>query len=179
MESKHFEISSRQAPVMAPSLTFSSQSSITRWRLVCVECLFKRADWSIEIKLCSSNKINNLINTIPILCGYTYTTKVVTLPEFHKQKHLLMLIPCWVCHGVSWKYNTAMLHDPMSHYWFCQIANSMCRESSMGLLPHTQNCGLRMCRECRKHFPSHRLLAIPKCITARAWRTCPDACRGR
>ena len=36
-----------------------------------------------------------------------------------------------------------------------------------------KNC-LRMRREC---FPLHRGLAIPTCITARAWRTCHDACR--
>ena len=28
-------------------------------------------------------------------------------------------------------------------------------------------------------FPHHRGLAIPTCITARAWRTCRDACRDR
>ena len=38
----------------------------------------------------------------------------------------------------------------------------------MGLLPDTQNCGLRMSRECRERFPRHRGLAIPTCITARA-----------
>ena len=32
----------------------SSQSSITRRRLICVDCLFTQADWSIEIELCSS-----------------------------------------------------------------------------------------------------------------------------
>ena len=42
----------------------------------------------------------------------------------------------------------------------------------MGLLPNTQNCGLRMRRECRERFPriefkGNRLLAIPACITAR------------
>ena len=42
----------------------------------------------------------------------------------------------------------------------------------MGLLPDTQNCGLRMRRECREIFPRHRGLAIPTCITALAWRTC-------
>ena len=31
----------------------------------------------------------------------------------------------------------------------------------IGLLPHTQNCGLRMCRECRKHIPRHRLQRKP------------------
>ena len=36
-----------------------------------------------------------------------------------------------------------------------------------------------MCRECRERFPLHRGLAIPTCITARAWRTCRDAWRDR
>ena len=49
----------------------------------------------------------------------------------------------------------------------------------MGLLSDTQNCGLHMRRECRERFPRHRGLAIPTCITARAWRTCRDACRDR
>ena len=37
----------------------------------------------------------------------------------------------------------------------------------MGLLPHTENCGLRMRRECRERFPRLRGLAIPTRITAR------------
>ena len=28
-------------------------------------------------------------------------------------------------------------------------------------------------------FPGHRMLAIPTCITTRAWRTCREACRDR
>ena len=47
---------------------------------------------------------------------------------------------------------------------------------AMGLLSDTYNCGLRMRRECRERFPHHRGLAIPTCITARAWRTCRDWC---
>ena len=35
-------------------------------------------------------------------------------------------------------------------YWF-----------TMGLLPDTYNCGLRMRRECRERFPRHRLLRKP------------------
>ena len=49
--------------------------------------------------------------------------------------------------------------------------------SVMGLLPDTQNWGLHMSRECRERFSRHRALAIPTCITARAWRTRRDACR--
>ena len=33
---------------------------------------------------------------------------------------------------------------------------------AMGLLPDTQNCGLRMCRECRERFPRHRLRMKPQ-----------------
>ena len=42
-----------------------------------------------------------------------------------------------------------------------------------------------MRRECRERFPpaanfkANRYLAIPACTTARAWRTCRDACRDR
>ena len=36
-----------------------------------------------------------------------------------------------------------------------------------------------MRRECRERFPCHRGWAIPTCITARASRTCRDACRDR
>ena len=50
---------------------------------------------------------------------------------------------------------------------------------TMSLLPNTQNCLLRMHRECRKRFPRHGGLAIPTCIRAPAWRTCPDVCWDR
>ena len=36
-----------------------------------------------------------------------------------------------------------------------------CIRCPMGLLPDTLNCGLRMRRECRKHFPHHRLQRKP------------------
>ena len=39
---------------------------------------------------------------------------------------------------------------------------------NQGLWPDTQNCGLRMRRECRERFPRHRGLAIPPFFTARA-----------
>ena len=43
-------------------------------------------------------------------------------------------------------------------------------QGTMGLLPDTENCEVRMRRECRERFPRHRSLAIPTCITASAWR---------
>ena len=50
---------------------------------------------------------------------------------------------------------------------------------AMGLLPDRSSYGLRMHRECRERFPRHRGLAIPTCNTARASRTCRDACLGQ
>ena len=55
---------------------------------------------------------------------------------------------------------------------------SCCFITNMGFLVDTQNCELRMRRECQERFPRHRVLAIPTYITAR-WRTCHDECRGR
>ena len=46
----------------------------------------------------------------------------------------------------------------------------------MDPLPDMLYCELRMRRE---RFPCHRGLAILTCITARASRTCRDACRDR
>ena len=48
---------------------------------------------------------------------------------------------------------------------------------TMGLLPDTLDCRLRIRRECWERFPRHHGLAIPTCITARAWRPCRDAWR--
>ena len=41
-----------------------------------------------------------------------------------------------------------------------------CSDCPGDLLPDTQNCGLRMRRECRERFFHHRGLAIPTYITA-------------
>ena len=51
--------------------------------------------------------------------------------------------------------------------------------TSMGILPDTYNCGLRMRRECRERLTFQCELAIPTCITVREWRTCRDACGDR
>ena len=49
-------------------------------------------------------------------------------------------------------------------------------KTTVKLLPDTQNCVLRMRRERRECFPSHRGLAIPTSITARSSCTCRYAC---
>ena len=45
------------------------------------------------------------------------------------------------------------------HYHGCWYPDAKARP--MGLLPDTQNCGLRMRHECRKRFPHHRLQRKP------------------
>ena len=50
---------------------------------------------------------------------------------------------------------------------------------SHGPLARYVKLRVRMRRECRERFPRHREYAIPTCITARASRTCRDACRDR
>ena len=55
-------------------------------------------------------------------------------------------------------------------YWQCMPDNLRTVSVPMGHLPDTLNCGLRIRGECREHFPRHHGLAIPTCITARAWR---------
>ena len=58
------------------------------------------------------------------------------------------------------------------------------QEKQIYCLPHGPlaryaNLRVRMRRECRERFPRHHRQAIPTCITARASRTCRDACRDR
>ena len=61
---------------------------------------------------------------------------------------------------MSDKFNT-LLHAEFKEWASCQIRKiAGCRR-----------------RECRERFPRHRRLAILTCITARASRTCRDACR--
>ena len=61
----------------------------------------------------------------------------------------------------------------------CLLIRKFSGSFSMGLLPETQKCGLRMRRECRKLFPRHPGLAIPTCTTACASSTCRGVCRDR
>ena len=68
----------------------------------------------------------------------------------------------------------------------CNIDNTS--KSHMDLLPDTQNCGLRMRRECMEHFPRHRLQWKPlvndpgmhhgTCITHVPWCMSGSLTRG-
>ena len=70
------------------------------------------------------------------------------------------------------------LHCRLVCLWFMGCPSPV-KRSSMGLLSDMKNCGLPMRREYRERFPHPSGLAIPTCITARACRTCRDACRNR
>ena len=84
-----------------------------------------------------------------------------------------------------------------TNFLYCSMAQ-ICRfvysptckmiHSSMGLLQDTQNCGLRMWRECREHFPRHRRQRKPRvsdpdmhhctCVTHVPWRMSGSLIRG-
>ena len=85
--------------------------------------------------------------------------------------------PQWV------KYSAAELirEFPELNYWTghgdCMMSfEPWCRN---GPLARYANLRVRMRRKCRERFPRHHRQAIPTCITARASRTCRDACRDR
>ena len=85
----------------------------------------------------------------------------------------------WLCE--NWSAQVLQNHKagPRKKQVGYVVAYQPSNRLAMGLLPDTQNCGLRMRRECRERFPRHRRLEIPACITAHAWRTCRDACQDR
>ena len=59
--------------------------------------------------------------------------------------------------------NTKLIDiGPLQGEWRSYFTdNQQCGKCSMGLLPDTYNCGLRMRRECRERFPRHRLQRKP------------------
>ena len=89
MESKHLEIYNKQAPINELSFIWSNQSSMTLCRLVCVECIFNYADWSIEMiawscrywMTCLLTKLSIIYqnNCLLIFLAFTYI-----LPDFHQ-----------------------------------------------------------------------------------------------
>ena len=71
-------------------------------------------------------------------------------------------------HGKNCAHFMAYIKQPDNHI---QVTNAFCWYKlstvhtlvyfPMGLLPDAYNCGLRMRRECRERFPSHRLQRKP------------------
>ena len=85
--------------------------------------------------------------------------------------------------GVTW-FGYKQLHfnilDPGDTYTIWIVNSSTVCD--MGLLPDTKIAGCACAENAGNVFPDtefkgNRWLAIPTCITARAWRTCLDACR--
>ena len=68
-------------------------------------------------------------------------------------------------HHMTLFTSTYLTYDKHSNYSFKSIIeNAVCKMSAilfmtqcMGLIPDTQNCGLRMRRECRERLAGHRL----------------------
>ena len=87
--------------------------------------------------------------------------------------------------GSNWviwiEFNLVMGNNIYCSVWMILLKLS---QTSMGLLPDTWNCRLRMRRECRERFPRYgfqrkSLVNDPGMHHGRAWRTCRDACRDR
>ena len=95
----------------------------------------------------------------------------------HVVEALSTLLAFWVGNPSVFRKDHA--HASRFVVFCCDMVSFDLQCHIMGLLPDTQNWGLRMRQECRERFPHHRGLAIPTCITARVWRTCRDACRDR
>ena len=69
-----------------------------------------------------------------------------------------------------------------------KVAKVACCSQAMGLLPDTENCGLRTRRECRERYPRHRLQRKPqisdhhmhhgKCVSHVPWCMSESLTRG-
>ena len=128
-------------------------------------------------KLASGNKNSKAATSsscLPLLiidnsfCFETSILKILWWFWFHYSKRIwkasdifLELLIYFVLQLTAFRY----FPEPERHLW------------AMGLLPDTQNCGFCMRLECRECFPRYRFeRKSPACITARASRTCRDAC---
>ena len=80
---------------------------------------------------------------------------LVKVKPFQRCKDKLCNIPTHLF--LSLCYNRDMTSRPLNDENKC-FSDSGC---TMGLLPDTWNCGLRMRQECRERFPRHRLQRKP------------------
>ena len=89
-------------------------------------------------------------------------------------------------HAMTWKiapYNWPSCHQqfPSTIMWCFDISDA---DSLNNLLNKQSSCWLvetithKICDIIKTTITKHGLV-IPTCVTARAWRTCRDACRGR
>ena len=158
--------------------------SLTKWQMLCIWCQICRLSFTllslrnfkitvlrVEQRLYFYNSwLNNdpiIIQTIRILLYF-----VVVWYRF------LLPIAFRVVNKSTFKSQKSMETNDATKQNKWQQNHKHLR-SGMGLLPDTYNCVLRVRQEYRERFPRHRGLAIPTCITARAWRTCCGACRDR
>ena len=71
----------------------------------------------------------------------------------------------WIC-GTLMHWSYVFLTLTHWYYIYTEAVDDLVTQDAMtsagmGLLPDTQNRGLRMCRECRERFPRHRLQRKP------------------
>ena len=91
------------------------------------------------------------------MCGIMHTAWDISVMNISM---LLLLIRHVMCIG----HALFLCHGPLTRYVRLQVAHA---PGMPGTFPSAAD------------FKGNRYLAIPACITARAWRTCRDACRDR
>ena len=119
--------------------------------------------WTIKkvIEVCFNNKMKDPVQ----LNRYIYWQTQLSAPWIYSS----------ILQSIQTKpsdINNDMYNKLQDMYWLIMNTHH-------GPLARYAKLGVRMRRECRERFPRHRGWAIPTCITARAWRTCRDACRDR
>ena len=102
--------------------------------------------------------------------------------QVRKPVHLILVgLPC-----AQWSDATRRGKLIWRLYGYCGVISSSVAEHGgevMGLFPDTQNCRLRMRRECRERFPRHQLQRKPQvsdpgmhhdtCVTHLSWYMFP------
>ena len=111
-----------------------------------------------------------------VYCCETFLTQFhyVRHPDIHRSAYIVMMNADFLKAGQQHKAHRFHLNleSPAICYTTHMAYLFVGWRFHIGLLPDTQNCGLRMRREYREYFPRHRGLVIPR-------RTCHDACRDR
>ena len=138
------------------------------------------------------------VTTISVWTLYLYQTYVERcerIIRFRQTERLVYTFPerfSWDMIDLCHNFNGGLTKSPLKSergwviisQYFVSTLLFICALLSVNLLangahgPLTRYVKLWL-RIRRERFPCHRGLAIPTCITARAWRMCRDACRDR
>ena len=110
---------------------------------------------------------------------------IIRLESVWYNNHYLVLIYIFQPHCMFIFGWFTLFRYPYASWLFMEHPHDYTRNRAVtlkdvhGPLARYAKLRVRMRRECRERFPRHRGWVIPTCITARASRTCRDACRDR